>query len=120
MPQLTIAERRIGNVTVLALEGRLVLEEGEAPLRQRVDGLAAEGRLDVVLNMHDVTYIDSAGIGAVVREFVTLKRRGGSLKLVCPSTRARHVLEITHLLPCFEVFETDEAAVSSFDHVVSG
>jgi anti-sigma B factor antagonist len=114
MPPLAIAERRIGGVTVLALTGRLVLEEGDAPLRERIDGLVQEGRTEIVLNLHDISYVDSCGIGAVVGKFVSLKRRGGHLKLVCPSLRCRHVLEITHLLPVFEVFETDEEAIASF------
>ena len=117
MSQLAISERRIGAVTVLALDGRLVLEEGEGPLRDRIDALVREGRIDIVLNLHDVTFMDSCGIGTVVGKFVTLRRRGGHLKLVCPSQRCRHVLEITHLLPVFEVFETDEAAVASFNTV---
>jgi anti-sigma B factor antagonist len=114
MPELTIAERHVGGVTVLALAGRLVLEEGDAPLRDRIDALVKDGRIDIVLNLHDITYVDSCGIGAIASKFVSLKRRGGHMKLVCPSLRCRHVLEITHLLPVFEIFETDEAAIASF------
>jgi anti-sigma B factor antagonist len=117
MPQLTITERRYGGVTVLSLDGRLVLEEGDAPLRDRIDALVNDGRIDIVLNMHDVNYIDSCGVGAIVSKFVSLKRRGGQLKLVCPSMRCQHVLEITHLMPVFQVFESDEAAVASFGAV---
>jgi anti-sigma B factor antagonist len=117
VPQLAISERRAGGVTILALAGRLVLDEGDAPLRERVDALAKEGRIDVVLNLHDISFVDSSGIGSIVGKFVSLRRRGGHLKLVCPSERCRHVLEITHLLPVFEVFETDEAALDSFKAV---
>ena len=117
MPQLAITERRVGGVTILALAGRLVLDEGDAPLRERIDALAREGRIDLVLNLHDISFIDSSGIGTIVGKFVSLRRRGGHLKLVCPSMRCRHVLEITHLLPVFQVFETDEAAVESFSAV---
>ena len=117
MPQFAISERATDGVTVLALAGRLVLEDGEAKLRERIDALVAAGRIDIVLNLHDVTYLDSCGIGAVVGKFVTLNRRGGHLKLVCPSQRCRHVLEITHLLPVFEVFETDDQAIASFTAV---
>lgn len=114
VPLMKLTERRIGGVTVLALAGRLVLDEGDVPLRERIDALIAEGRIDVVLNVHDVTYMDSCGIGAVVEKFVGLRRRGGHLKLVCPTDRCRRVLEITHLLPIFEVYETEDDAVRSF------
>jgi anti-sigma B factor antagonist len=114
MPELEIAERDVSGVIVLTLAGRLVLDDGEALLRKRIDALVNLGRIEFVLNLHDITFVDSCGIGALVSKFVTLKRRGGHLKLVCPSLRCRHVLEITHLLPLFEVFETDEAAIGSF------
>jgi anti-anti-sigma factor len=119
VPQLAITEQRVGGVAVLTLTGQLVLEEGDTPLRSRIDQIVLDGCIDIVLNMHDVTIIDSCGIGAIVSKFVSLKRRGGHLKLVCPSTRSRHVLEITHLLPFFEVFDTNEAALESFNLATS-
>ncbi len=111
---MLLSERRIGDVTVLTLGGRLVIDEGDVPLRNRIDALIAEGRIDVVLNIHDVTYVDSCGLGALVEKFVGLRRRGGHLKLVCPTDRCRRVLEITHLLPIFELYESDDDAVRSF------
>ena len=114
MATLQMSERRHGDVTVLTLAGRLVLDEGDGPLRDRIDSLITEGRLDIVLNVHDVTYVDSCGIGALVEKFVGLRRRGGHLKLVCPTDRCRHVLEITHLLPIFDIYDSDERAVRSF------
>lgn len=104
-------------MTVLTLAGRLVLEDGEAPLRERIDALAQDVRVDIVLNVNDVTCIDSCGIGTIVGRFVSLKRRGGHLKLVCPSARCRRVLEITHLLPVFDVYDTEEAAIDSLNLV---
>jgi len=114
MATIQVSERRVGDVTVLTLAGRLVLDEGDAPFRERIESLVTEGRLDIVLNVHDVTYMDSCGIGALVEKFVSLRRRGGHLKLVCPTDRCRHVLEITHLLPIFEVYDSEERAVHSF------
>ena len=112
MPPLQIAERRVGNVTFLALAGRLILEEGENPLRERVDELIREGRIDVVVDLHDVTYIDSCGVGALVAKCVSLRKAGGDLMLLCPSERCRHTLEITGLLrQVFEVCATEEAAL---------
>ena len=114
VPCMQVSERRIGDVTVLALAGRLVLEEGDLPLRQHVDALIAEGRIDLVLNLHDVTYMDSCGIGALVEEYKSLRRRGGNIKLLCPTERCRRVLAVTHLLSIFESFESEDAAVRSF------
>jgi anti-anti-sigma factor len=112
MPPLQIAERRIGNVTFLALTGRLILEEGENPLRERVDALIREGRIDVVVDLHDVSYMDSCGVGALVEKCVSLRKTGGDLVLLCPSERCRRALEITGLLrQLFEVCATEEAAL---------
>ena len=109
-----IAERDIGNVTVVALNGQLVLGDGDPTLREHMTALVARGRTQIVLNLHDVTYIDSCGIGTLVDEFNALRRSGGDLKLVCPSPRCEHVLKLTHLLAVFERYESDAAAVSSF------
>ena len=114
MPRMQLSERRIGAVTVLTLAGRLVLDEGDVPLRERVDALIAEGRTELVLNVHDITYMDSSGIGALVEQYVGLRRLGGHLKLVCPAERCRRVLAITHLLTVFELYESEDDAVRSF------
>jgi anti-sigma B factor antagonist len=113
MPPLQIVERRVGPVTFLTLKGRIVLEEGEAEVRGQIDGLIQEGRLDVVLDLHDVTYIDSCGIGALVAKCVSLRKAGGDLTLLCPSNRCRRMLEVTGLLEAvFDVYESDEAALA--------
>lgn len=114
MPHIQIDERRVGGITVLTLRGRLVLDEGDAPLRAHVDALIAEGRTEVVLNLHGVNYIDSSGIGSIVSKYLSLRRRGGDLKLVDLSDRTRHVLEITGLLPIFLPFGSEEEALRSF------
>lgn len=115
MPPLQIAERRVGDVTFLTLAGRLILDEGENPLRAKIDALIREGRTDVVVDLHDVTYLDSCGVGALVEKCVSLRKAGGDLMLLCPSERCRHTLEITGLLlRVFEVYETEDAALSRF------
>jgi anti-sigma B factor antagonist len=111
---LTISERRVGDVTILGLAGRLVLEDGDAPLRERIGTLIAEGRAQIVLNLHDVTYIDSCGIGVLVDLFHSVRQRDGHLKIVCPSQRCRRVLALTHLLTVFDPFETEDEALQSF------
>jgi anti-anti-sigma factor len=114
MTYMHIEERRVGEVTVLRLRGRLVLEEGEAPLRQHIDALIAEGRTDIVLNMRDVNYIDSSGVGSIAAKFLSVRRRGGDLKLVDLSERAHHVLDITGLLPILMPIRTEEEALRRF------
>ena len=114
MTHMQIEERRVGEVTVLRLRGRLVLEEGEAPLRAHIDALIAEGRTEIVLNLHDITYIDSSGVGAIAAKFLSVRRRGGDLKLVDLSERCHHVLEITGLLPVLMPVHTEDEALRSF------
>lgn len=113
-PRITISERRIGDVTILDLHGRLVFDEGDTSCAERIDRLIKHGRIQIIVNLHDVSYIDSAGVGALVSKFVTLRRRGGDLKLLCLSDRVRHVITIAHLLEVFDSFESEELAVRSF------
>jgi anti-sigma B factor antagonist len=111
---LAISERTAGEVTVMKLEGRLVLEEGDATFKACIDRLTSEGRMYVVVDLDAVTYIDSAGLGAIVGRYVSLRRRGGDLKLVRPTPRSTHVLDITKLSQVFEIFDCEEDAVRSF------
>ena len=119
MDHFQMAERRIGDVTVLKLTGRLVLGDGDRSFRERVGALIQEGRTQFILNVHDVSYIDSCGIGVLVSNFVSLRGRGGIIKLVCPSERCQRVLQLTHLLPLFEIYESDQAAIASFADAIA-
>lgn len=111
---MTLTERRLGDVTVLDLKGRLVLEEGDAVLRERIGALMAEGRLKILLNLRDVTYIDSCGVGVLISKFVSVRRKGGDVRLVHLTVRSRHLLEISKLLNVFRIFESEADAVASF------
>ena len=117
MRRITISERRIGDVTILDLHGRLVLDEGDTSCAEHIDLLIRQGRHRIILNLQDVSYIDSAGVGALVAKFVTLRKRGGDLKLLRLSERVRRVIKIAHLLAVFETFESEELAVRSFASV---
>jgi anti-anti-sigma factor len=111
---LQIIERRVGTATFLTLTGRIVLEEGDIALRDKIDDLIREGRTDVVLDLHDVSYIDSCGIGTLVAKCVSLRKAGGDLELLCPSNRCRHMLELTGLLDAvFDLCESEEEALAS-------
>ena len=112
---MTIQERRAGEVIILALRGRLVLDDGDALLRQRVDDLVARGQTKIVADLTDLDYVDSAGIGILIAKYLSVRRKGGDLKLLRLSSRTHHALEITHLLTVFEAFDSEEAAVRSFE-----
>jgi anti-sigma B factor antagonist len=114
IPCMTVVERRIGDVTVLDLKGRLVFDDGDAALRTRINDLVAEGRLQILLNLRDVTYVDSCGIGVLVAKFVSLRRKGGDLRLMNITPRSQRLMEITKLLGVFRIFDSEAEAIASF------
>ena len=111
---MTLVERRIGDVTVLDLKGRLVFEEGDSILREHINRLVEQGRMNILVNLREVTYVDSCGIGVLVAKFVSLRRKGGDLRFVHVTPRSRRLLEITKLMEIFRIFESEEQAVASF------
>lgn len=113
---MTVVERRIGEITILDLKGRLVFEEGDSVLRSRVDHLVAEGRPNIIVNLHDVTYVDSCGIGVLVAKYVSLRRKGGDLRFVHLTPRSQRLLEITKLTGIFRIFDNEADAIASFSH----
>jgi anti-sigma B factor antagonist len=115
-PTLRITERQIGDVSILDLSGQLVLDDGDAVFRDAVNDLIARNRLKMVVNLGDVTYIDSAGIGVLIGRFLGLRRRGGDMRLAHLTSRSHRVMTITHLLNVFDAYDSVEAAVQSFVH----
>jgi anti-sigma B factor antagonist len=111
---MRIVERRIGDVTVLQLIGRLELEDGDIVLREAVNRLVEEGRVKLVLDMKEVTRLDSAGIGMLVSKYLTARRGGGMMKILHPTQRTDHLMDITKLTTVFEVYDNEEAAIRSF------
>jgi anti-sigma B factor antagonist len=111
---MQIVERRVGDVTILQLTGRLELEEGDLMLRDHVDALVEQGRVNLVLDMKGVTRLDSAGIGMLVSKFLTVKKRGGTIKLLHLTDRTDHLMHITKLSTVFENFDREEDALRSF------
>ena len=113
-PRMNVVERRLGNVTVLDLKGRLVFEEGDGVLRDRINHLVDEGRVNILVNLQDVTYVDSCGIGVLVAKYVSLRRKGGDLRFVNLTPRSRRLLEITKLMGIFRIFDSEAEAIASF------
>lgn len=111
---MQITERTVGDVTILALAGQLVLDDGDIVLREHVNRLVDQGRVRLVLDMRGVTRLDSAGIGMLVSKYVTTSRRGGSLKLIHLTLRSDHLMQITHLNTVLEMYESEVEAMRSF------
>jgi anti-sigma B factor antagonist len=111
---LKITSREVEGVAVLALEGRIVLGEESNALRENVKKLLAENKKDIVLNMSNVTYIDSAGLGTLVASHHSARSQGAALKLSNLGSKFQEVLQVTRLLTVFDVFDSETAAVRSF------
>ena len=111
---MEIAERVVDGVTVLDLKGKMTLGEGDELLKDKINSLLANSRKHLVLNLEGVPYIDSAGLGEVVRTYTTVSRQGGSLKLLNLTKRIEDLLSITKLLTVFETFDTEAEAIKSF------
>jgi anti-anti-sigma factor len=79
---MTLKERRVGDVTILEPKGRLVLDDGNDELREKIEQLAGENRVNVIVNLKDVSYIDSCGVGLLIAKYVSLRRRNGDVKLL--------------------------------------
>jgi len=111
---LKMTEREVDGVTVVALDGRIVLGEESNALREKVKALIAAGKKKVVLNMDNITFIDSAGLGTLVAAHHSARNQGASLRLCHLGSKFKEVLQITKLLTVFEVYDTETAAVASF------
>jgi anti-sigma B factor antagonist len=111
---MKIDERTVGDVTVLDMQGKLLIGEGDELLRERINNLVESGKTKIVLNLGEVPYMDSAGLGEVVRCYTTVSRKNGKLKLVNLTKRLEDLLSITKLLTVFETYEDETEAVKSF------
>ena len=111
---MQIEERAVGDVVVLDLKGKITLGEGDELLKDKVNSLVNQGHKKIVLNLAEVPYIDSAGLGEVVRTYTTVSRQGGSLKLLNLTKRIEDLLSITKLLTVFDTFDSEAEAVKSY------
>lgn len=106
--------RDVGRVTVVDISGRIVLGEGSAALRNMLRDLLSQGRNKIVLNLGDVDYIDSSGIGELVSGFTSVTKNGGELKLLHLTRKVHDLLQITKLFTVFEVHSDEASALRSF------
>ena len=109
-------ERTIAGVTVLDLKGRLTFTSG-AVMGRRIQALLVGGATRLVLNREDVSYVDSAGLGAIIEAFTMARHRAVRLTLVNPTERTRHLLEVTGLARIVETFDSEAAALASYASV---
>lgn len=111
---MQIEERASGNVMILDLQGKLTIGDGDELLRDKINSLLQREHRNLLLNLGGVPYIDSAGLGEIVRTYTTVKNAGGSLKLLNLGSGVKDLLVTTKLLTVFESFEAEQEAVASF------
>lgn len=111
---MTITERKSGDVTILDVEGKILLGEGDVQLKRKIDELIERKETKLLLNLANVPYMDSGGLGEIVRSYTTVKRAGGELKLLNATKRISDLLTITKLITVFEIFEDEGDAVKSY------
>ena len=111
---MVIEERVVGDVTILDLKGKITLGEGDEVLKDKINSLILQNRKRILLNLADVPYIDSAGLGEIVRTYTTVSRQGGALKLVNLTKRITDLLSITKLLTVFEAYDSEPEALKGF------
>jgi len=109
-----LTTRQVGDITVIDAAGRITLGEGASAFRDLIRDLAAKGEKKIILNLSEVSYIDSSGIGELVSGFTTVTNHGGVLKLVGLSKRVKDLLQVTKLYTVFEAFEEEADAVRTF------
>ncbi|GBC80412.1 Anti-sigma-B factor antagonist [bacterium HR09] len=106
--------RDVQGVRVLDLSGKITIGAGDVELRRLVEEALAAGKTNILVNLKDVTHIDSSGIGELVACFTTVKRRGGSMKLVNLPPKINDILQVTQLITVFDVFDNEAEALKSF------
>ncbi len=111
---LKLTTRQVGDVTVVDAAGRITLGEGSSAFRDTIKGLVNQGQKKILVNLGEVTYIDSSGIGELVSGYTTVSNAGGKLKLLNLTKRVHDLLQITKLYTVFDVFDEEAKALASF------
>lgn len=111
---LTIASRQVDGVTVLDLSGRITLGEGSVQLRDAVRDLIGKGHKDILVNLEDVNYIDSSGLGELVSAYTTARNQSARLKLLKLTKKVHDLLQLTKLYTVFDIYDDEASAIGSF------
>ncbi len=111
---MKVQERRVGDVVVIELSGQLTVGDGLIRLKDKINSVLLEGFRNIVLDLGDVRYIDSGGLGELVASLTSVTRENGSLKLVSVGRRSKDLLATTKLLTVFDTYDTEGEAINSF------
>ena len=112
---MNISQRTVGDVVIVDVSGKITLGDmGDAALKDKMRSLVQQGYKKVLLNLGDVSYVDSAGLGEIVQAYATVSKNGGTLKLLNVTKRIKDLLSITKLLTVFDTFDSEAEAVTSF------
>jgi len=111
---MKVAIRQVDGITILDLSGRITLGEGSITLRDSVRDVLAKGSKKILLNLGQITYIDSSGIGELVSAFTSVKNSGGELKLLNLTQKVHDLLQITKLYTVFDVWDNEASAITAF------
>lgn len=112
--------RRVGDVAIVDLAGRITLGEGSGLLHKTIRDLVGAGSKNILLNMKDVSYLDSAGLGELIGSYATVTNQGGQIKLEHLQSKIQDLLQLTKLYTVFPVYDTEEEAVRSFTGAAAG
>jgi anti-sigma B factor antagonist len=116
---LKLSVRNVEGVTVLDLSGRVTMGEAAGSLRDAIKDLVGKEQKDLLLNLADVTYIDSSGLGELVGAFATVSNRGGRLKLLNLQKRVHELMQLTKLYSVFDIYEDEASAIRGFQRAAS-
>ena len=111
---MKLSSRLVDEVTILDAEGKILLGEGDVQIKLAVDELLAQGRRKFLLNLAKVPYIDSAGLGQIIRCFTAIRKAGGALKLLSPNAKVVDLLTVTKLVNVFDWYNEEIGALGSF------
>jgi anti-sigma B factor antagonist len=112
--RMKFSSRKVGGVIIIDIEGKILMGEGDIEIKRSVDELLSRGERSIVLNLAKVPYIDSAGLGEIIRCFTSIRKSGGSLKLLSPNQRLIDLLSITKLVNVFDWYNDEASVVNSF------
>lgn len=112
---MKLSTRKVGAVVIIDVEGKILFGEGDTEVKQTVDDLLKKGSKNILLNLANVPYLDSAGLGEIIRCFTTLRKNGGNFRLLSPNRRIIDLLNITNLINVFDWFDDEPSALASYN-----
>jgi anti-sigma B factor antagonist len=111
---MKFSSRKVDKVSVIDIDGKILLGQGDEEIKEAIDELLVKGERNILLNLAKVPYIDSAGLGEIIRCFTAIRKNGGTLKLLAPNARLVDLLTITKLVNVFDWYNDESTAVKSF------